>query len=139
MKFYEAVGMKESSEELGEDYRRARAFGVVRTGESCLFFRKGLRHYMIPYRMISRCYRRVMLVPLKLCCGRGEMAVEHLVVETDGVECAVIQLPGTKEAKLLMEELKIRIPHAEFVKPDKGEKRPDKGGKKPDQDEVKPG
>jgi len=56
-----------------------------------------------------------MLVPARLCCGRGELEVENLVICTDAGEAAQIQLPGAKAGKLLLEELKKRLPDAEFT------------------------
>ena len=119
MRFRNALDQTELKGNAEAEYKAARRFGVVRTGEQYLFFRSGLKTFAVPYERITRCFRRVMLVPLKLCCGKGEMAVEHLVIHTGDTELAQIQLPGTREAKLLMEELKKKIPGAEFTCPDK--------------------
>ena len=55
-----------------------------------------------------------MLVPAKLCCGKGELAVENLIICDEARELASVSLPGTRAAKALMEELQQRIPDAEF-------------------------
>lgn len=117
VKFYEITTLTQSQEELLSEYKSAREIGVVRLGETYLFFRKGRRAYYIPYADIRRCFRRVMLVPAKMCCGKGDLPVEHLVIYGDAGELAQVQLPGTRAAKGLIEELKIRIPHAEFTCP----------------------
>ena len=117
MKYYSVTGEVLSDAALGGKYRAARAFGVVRVGEAHLFFRAGVRTYAMPYGEIRRCYRRVMRVPLRMCCGKGNLDVENLVVEGDAGEVAQIQLPGTRAAQALMESLKQRIPEAEFVPP----------------------
>ena len=62
-------------------------------------------------------FRRVMEVPAKMCCGKGNFAIENLVLCDNEKELAVIQLPGTKAARLLMEELKEKIPGAVFSAP----------------------
>lgn len=102
---------------LQKEYKSARQVGVVRIGESCLYIKRGWKVYYIPYADIRRCFRRVMLVPAKLCCGKGEIPVENLVICTSEGEAAQVQLPGTKAAKALMEALKEKLPEAEFTPP----------------------
>ena len=102
---------------LQTEYKNARQIGVLRIGESCLYVKRGFRVYYIPYTDISRCFRRVMLVPAKLCCGKREIPVENLVICTKEGELAQVQLPGTKAAKALMEALKEKMPEAEFAPP----------------------
>lgn len=102
---------------LQNEYKNARQIGVLRIGESCLYVKRGFRIYYIPYTDISRCFRRVMLVPAKLCCGKGEIPVENLVICTNEGELAQVQLPGTKAAKALMEALKEKMPETEFAPP----------------------
>ncbi|MBE5996418.1 MAG: hypothetical protein E7240_03560 [Lachnospiraceae bacterium] len=62
-----------------------------------------------------------MEVPAKMCCGEGSFAIENLVICDDDKELAVIQLPGTKAARLLMEELKKKMPDTVFSAPSSGE------------------
>ncbi len=119
MKFYSVTKTEEiatGSEMLEKEYRTAREIGVVRIGETHLFFRARLRTYCVPYAEIRRCYRRVMLVPAGLCCGKGELQMENLVIEGDAGELAQIQLPGTRAAKALIEELQTRMPDCLFGK-----------------------
>ena len=107
----------ENTKELLADYKSAREIGVLRVGELCLYFKRGWKAFYIPYADICRCFRRVQLVPAKMCCGKGELQVENLVVCTKQGEAAQIQLPGTRAAKALLEELKEKMPHAEFTRP----------------------
>ncbi len=100
---------------LEQDYKESREIGIVRIGKERLYFRRMRKIYYIPYTDIRRCFRRVMLVPAKLCCGRGDLEVENLVICTDRGEAAQIQLPGAKAGKILLEELKNRLPDAEFT------------------------
>lgn len=105
----------DASVDLKAEYETGREIGVVRLGESRLFFRKGRKIYYIAYPEISRCFRRVMLVTSKLCCGRGDLQVENLVICDDTQELAMVQLPGTRAAEMLLEELKQLAPHAAFT------------------------
>ena len=102
---------------LQNEYKNARQIGVLRIGESCLYVKRGFRVYYIPYTDISRCFRRVMLVSAKLCCGKGEIPVENLVICTEEGELAQVQLPGTKAAKALIEALKEKMPEIKFMPP----------------------
>lgn len=114
MKFYPLTVEKDTGG-LAADYKSAREIGVVRLGEEHLYFRRARKVYYIPYSEIRRAFRRVMLVPAKMCCGKGELHVESLVVCSEEKELAQIQLPGTRAARGLMEELKKRIPDADFT------------------------
>jgi hypothetical protein len=119
MKFYplEEDLPQTDAEALASEYETAREIGKLRLGELRLYFRKGQKIYFIPYANVRRCFRRVMLVPAKLCCGKGDLEVENLVICGDKGELAQIQLPGTRAAKVLMEELENLIPEAEFGRP----------------------
>lgn len=117
MKFHTVAGGVLNDPALTAEYRGARAIGVVRVGGAHLFFREGMRLYAVPHGDIRRCYRRVMRVPMKMCCGSGSLDVESLVIEGDSGELAQIQLPGTRAAVALMDLLKETLPHAQFTPP----------------------
>ena len=117
MKYCPLTSEADSADSLFSEFKTAREIGRVRMGELHLFLRVGLKTYYIPYRDVRRCFRRVQLIPAKMCCGRGDLEVENLVVCGDAGELIQVQLPGTKAAKILMEELQTRIPEAEFGKP----------------------
>ena len=101
------------------EWEAAHEIGSLRIGSSHLFFKKRLTVYYISYDLITRLYRRVEMVGMKMCCGKGNMAFESLVICEGETELAVVHLPGTKAAKLAMEELKEKAPHASFVCPKK--------------------
>lgn len=117
MRFYSLTNDACDSTLLEPDYKSAREIGKLRLGSDGLFVKSGFRVYYIPYGRIKRCFRRVMMVPAKLCCGKGELAVENLIICDEAKELASVSLPGTRAAKALMEELKQRIPGAEFKCP----------------------
>lgn len=94
---------------LKEEYKSAREIGVIRIGEENLYFRKFWKIYYISYHNIHRCFRRVEDVPMKLCCGKGNMGIEYLVICGEKGELAQIELPGTKAARILIKEIEKRI------------------------------
>lgn len=118
MKFCSLTTVSADKKMLAAEYKNAREIGIIRLGESCLFFRKHFKRYYIPYTEISRCFRRVMTVPARLCCGKGDFAIEHLVLFAGEKEVAQIQLPGIKAARLLMDEMKEKAPDAQFSRPE---------------------
>lgn len=103
------------SQALEDDYKTARQIGVLRIGEESLFFRSGLKKYYMPYRSISRAFRRVIAVPAKLCCGSGDFEIENLVIASGETELAQIQLPGARAADEVMRVLKEKLPDADFT------------------------
>ena len=123
MRFYPlAKDMPAEDRDIEAEYEQSRRIGAVSLGESVLFFRARRKTYYIPYSEVTRCFRRVMLVPARLCCGRGDLSVESIVIcGAEGCELAQIELPGERAAKALLEELKERIPNAEFGKPAEAE------------------
>ena len=126
MNFTPLTASVEDPAALASEYKTARQIGRVRLGELRLFCRAGLRVYYIPYRDVRRVFRRVQLVPAKMCCGRGDLEVENLVVcGEDDRELFQVQLPGTRAAKLLMTELERRIPEAAVGKPPAAGKKPE--------------
>ena len=107
---------------LDSEYKSGRQIGVIRLGETCLMFKSKMKYYYIPYSEIKKSYRRVMGVNMKLCCGRGELRVENLVIaDENNNELAVIQLPGTRAAQELIEDLKIKAPQSDFSAPKRDE------------------
>lgn len=112
MKFEPLALSVEDRDLLREEYRQAREIGNLRLGQQNLYFRAGLKVYYIPYGDIRRYFRRVMRVPAKLCCGRGDFEIENLVVCGESGELAQIQLPGAKAARIVMERMAELAPGA---------------------------
>ena len=124
MTFYPLTDERCNDAALQNEYKTGREIGVIRLGESVLFFRVKLKTYYVPYAGITRVFRRVQLVPARMCCGRGNLSVENLVIcGKDEAEIAQIQLPGDRAAKALIEELKIRIPDIPFICPPKADNK----------------
>ena len=75
---------------------------MLRLGERHLFFRRGMRVYYIPYGDIQRCFRRVLLVPVKAPHRSVELKVENLVICDAEKELAMVQLRDPREAAPLL-------------------------------------
>ncbi len=121
MKLIPVTNIASDEKALEAEFKKARQVGVVRLGDKHFFFKSKLKQYYIPYEDIKRCYRRVLGVPTKMCCGKGEVLVENLVIGEGDKEYAVIQLPGTRAAKVLFEDLKGILPNADFTSPKRDE------------------
>ena len=115
MRFYPVLENAAEPSGLAEEYGASREIGAVRVGSTHLFFRARLKHWYIPYEEITRCFRRVYLVPARMCCGKGDFRVENLIIMKGDRTLAQIQLPGTRAAQALMADLKERMPHADFT------------------------
>lgn len=102
---------------LAAEYREAKKADVLRLGARHLFFRKNTKIYYISYEEIHRCFRRVLLVPVRVSCCGGEMQVENLVICDEEKELAVILLRDPRMAASAMEQVKEMAPHAAFTKP----------------------
>ncbi len=123
MRFYPLTAPAAEKEKLSAEYRTGRKIGKVSLGETWFFFRSVRKVFYIPYTDIHRYFRRVMLVPAKLCCGKGDFEVENLVICSEtGEELAQIQLPGARAGKVLLECLEQLAPHAAVGRPAKEEK-----------------
>ena len=112
MKFEALTSQGADSSLLQEEYKQAREIGKLRLGGQHLYFRAGLKTYYLPYADIRRYFRRVMQVPARMCCGKGNFEIENLVICGDRGELAQIQLPGAKAAKAVMECLAELAPEA---------------------------
>lgn len=102
---------------LKQDYRQAQRRGNIRLGAEFLFFRKLFTVYYVPYEEIRRCFRRVQLLPTSGGRRNNRLQVENIVVCTDKAEVAQLQVPGAQAAKVLMTDLKERIPNCDFSCP----------------------
>lgn len=119
MKFYPLTGGSAPETGLSEEYKRARDIGGVRFGAERLYLRQGRRVGHILYADIRRCYRRVLLVPMRMCCGKGDFELENLVVEGPRGELATVRLPGGRAARAVMQELGKKLPEESLGCPPK--------------------
>lgn len=116
MKFYPLAAANDEAA-MKAEYNGGRAIGNVRLGTQTLFFKEKRKIYYINYGEISRCFRRVMLIQTKMCCGKGNLEVENLVICGGNGELAQIQLPGERAGKILLEEIARLAPHVQIGRP----------------------
>ena len=116
MKFY-PVTSELPAEVLSAGYAEGREIGKARLGAKCLYFREKMKVNYIPYADITRIFRRVLMIPATMCCGKGDLEMEHIVICTVEGEKAQIQMPSERAGKIILEELARFAPHAEVGKP----------------------
>ena len=114
MKFYSVTCEHNNAAALQAEYASGRVIGNVHLGAEFLFFKEKRKVYYIPYADMTRCFRRVLLVQTKMCCGKGNLEVENLVVCSEKGEAAQIQLPGERAGKILLEEIVKIAPHVQI-------------------------
>jgi hypothetical protein len=114
MKFYSVTSEHNNAAALQAEYASGRVIGNVNLGAEFLFFKEKRKVYYIPYADMTRCFRRVLLVQTKMCCGKGNLEVENLVVCSEKGEVAQIQLPGERAGKILLEEIVKIAPHVQI-------------------------
>ena len=114
MKFYTVSGENWPDGILDGEYKNARSIGALRIGSAHVFFKAKLKTYAVAGRDLERVYRRVMLVPARMCCGRGDLAVEYIVLEAGGRPVAQIQMPGERAGRAALEGIKEVAPEAEY-------------------------
>ena len=114
MKFYSVTSEHNNAAALQAEYASGRVIGNVHLGAEFLFFKEKRKVYYIPYADMTRCFRRVLLVQTKMCCGKGNLEVENLVVCSEKGEVAHIQLPGERAGKVLLEEIVKMAPHVQI-------------------------
>ena len=119
MIFHSLTGNKRERNAVSAEYKNAKKIGVVRLGEKCFFFSRWFKVYYVAYEEMTRCFRRVLLIPV--AGGKKNMRLETLVIADKKGELAQIQIPGADAARGLMEEIKVRAPHTDFTCPDKTE------------------
>ena len=125
MKFCPLTASESEKDALQAEYKEGREIGRIRFGETQFFFRSMRRVYYLPYSEIRRYFRRVMMVPARLCCGKGNFQMENLVICGDDGELAQIGLPGVKAAKIVMECMAKLAPQAVCGKPKEQEEQVD--------------
>ncbi len=118
MKFYPMIDVSFDTNVLPNDYKAAREIGKARLGEECLYVREKMKTYYVPYSALTRVFRRVVSIRATMCCGKGNLEIEHVVVCTERGETAQIQMPGERAGKILLEELSKKAPQAAIGKPE---------------------
>ena len=64
--------------DLDAQFSPAGAYGWVKPGQTAVFWKTGLRWYVISLSQVERIFRRVVPVYGKLCCGGNCFLMEYL-------------------------------------------------------------
>lgn len=104
---------------LDAEFEAAEAYGLVKPGETAVFWRAGLRWHVIALEQVQRIFRRVEPVYGKLCCGGRSFIIERLVlILKDSTELELyIGDDMEKKAAALLETLQNAHPEILFGKP----------------------
>ena len=105
--------------DLDAQFSAAGAYGWVKPGQTAVFWKTGLRWYVISLSEVERIFRRVVPVYGKLCCGGRSFIMEYLVIiRKDGSELELyIGDDMEKKAAALLDFLKQSHPELAFGKP----------------------
>lgn len=104
---------------LDAQFSAAVDYGWVKPGQTAVFWKTGLRWYVISLSEVERIFRRVVPVYGKLCCGGRSFIMEYLVIiRKDGSELELyIGDDMEKKAAALLNFLKQSHPELAFGKP----------------------
>lgn len=116
--FKKYVYTKGTDAVLDADFSGAEVYGKVRSGQTAVFWKSGLRWYGIPHGDIRRIFRRVEPVYGKLCCGRQSFIIEWLVLVLKDETEVVIHIGDDvqKKAEALLQALKDAHPEILYGK-----------------------
>ena len=110
---------KGEAAEVDQEFQKEKSHGSVRFGDSCVFWKKGFRWYMVETDQIRRAYRRIEAVDSKRCCGSVNFDIQKLVlILKDDTRLELMIGEGVpKEAEALYQEMQEKYPQLEYGKP----------------------
>lgn len=104
-----------SDDVLKTEFKAAHQIGKVALGDNYFFYREKFKIRYIAYSNIYRIFRRVQLVNMKMCCSRGQLQIQNIVLcSKKNVELAMVDLPDEKSALALIEEMQQKIPEVKI-------------------------
>ncbi|MCQ2583163.1 MAG: hypothetical protein MJ160_04560 [Treponema sp.] len=116
MKFL-AITNPAEEQKIKDELKSAERIDNVYLGESFLFYKKGLsKYFYIKYDDIYRAFRRVKSVPMKLCCGRGELLLHYLVLSSNKAEIVEFDISTEAAAIKLLEVIPEKASHIKIGK-----------------------
>lgn len=103
---------------VDEAYKDSVAYGNVRLACDYIFWKNGLRKYVVAILDVERVYRRVEEARSKVCCGNANFDTEKLMVVMKNGDVLEMRIgDGTqKEAVALYEALKEAHPELKYGK-----------------------
>jgi len=118
MKFLPLTTTQKEADALSEEYKAAHQIGKVFLGTNTFFIKKGFKVYYIGFSEIHRAFRRVKAVPTRICCGKGEIRLEYIVLCDKKNEIAEIYLPDERASTAIINELQQKSPSTKIGKKD---------------------
>lgn len=109
---------KGEEEALDAEFSAASAYSKVKVGKTAIFWKSGLRWYVMKLDNVQQIFRRVETVYGKLCCGGHTFVIEWLVlILNDGTEVVLhIGDDVKKKAEALLQALKDTQPQIAYGK-----------------------
>lgn len=110
---------KGTSPALDAEFAQAKSYGLVKPGQSAVFWKTGLRWCVVPLSQVQRIFRRVEPVYGKICCGGHSFIIERLVlILNDDTELELyIGDDLEKQAIALLDALQSAHPEILYGKP----------------------
>lgn len=104
---------------LDQEFANAEAYGLVKPGQTAVFWRAGLRWHVVSLEQVQRIFRRVEPVYGKLCCGGHSFIIERLVLLLkDGTELDLyIGDDMERQAAALLDSIQTAHPEILYGKP----------------------
>ena len=104
--------------QIDEDFKQGFLRGKVKIGQEYIFWKKGLRWYVVPADQIIRAYRRIEEVCTRCCCGPTNFDTQKLVLELKNGEVLTLIIGDgvLREAEMLFDVMKERYPGLEYGK-----------------------
>lgn len=117
MKFLSITETESLDEEiLKSEFEQAHEIGKIKLGDNILFVKKSFKVYYVSYSNIYRAFRRIKAVPAKICCGKGEIRLEYIVLCSNKDEFCEIDLPDERASTATLEELSKKAPSIKIGK-----------------------
>ena len=115
--------VKGSDPVLDAEFASATNYEKISFGKTALFWKSGLRWYVIPLNEVRQIFRRVEPVVGRLCCGGQSFLIEWLVLILENGEELILHIGDNvvgssvqKKAEALLEHLKSAHPQIQYGK-----------------------
>ncbi len=110
--------IKNTDESVDREFSTAESYGQIKCGETVMFWKRGLKWYVISLSEVTRIYRRVEYVYGKICCGGDTYDMQRLVLVLKNGEELEIPVGDRMEKKAveLMEKLQKEHPEIQYGK-----------------------
>jgi len=104
----------DDADKVKNEYGAARDLTQVRVGETLLFLRSRIKVYYMPLSVITRAFRRVNLVDVKMACCGSSLPMDSVIVCAGDEEVAEFHTGTERISNAMLEELKSKCPDIEI-------------------------